>query len=204
MNVLAWIAPGTWPAVIEALRRRPDSDSLTLVAAADPGEALPPGAFAGLLGRGRREPRDGAQALSTEQATALLAQAQEALGRPCRTTSLSGPTERVITAAAADADWLIIARDGDRSRLGPHSLGRHARFVIDHAPCTVELIWPEKIPDLATIPAPPTGLSPLSERSQACGSGLSWEWCRRSIPGARGGTTGTSPAPPSGRSGDPG
>jgi hypothetical protein len=61
----------------------------------------------------------------------------------------------MVTAAAADADWFIIARDGDRSRLGPHSLGRQARFIIDHAPCTVELIWPESIPGLGTIPPPP-------------------------------------------------
>jgi hypothetical protein len=30
---------------------------------------------------------------------------------------------------------LIVARDGDRSRLGPKSLGHHTRFVVDHAPC---------------------------------------------------------------------
>lgn len=68
---------------------------------------------------------------------------------------LSGPTERVLTAAADLTDWLILARDGDRSHLGPHSLGRHARFVIDHAPCTVQLIWPNDAPSLSTIPPRP-------------------------------------------------
>jgi nucleotide-binding universal stress UspA family protein len=61
----------------------------------------------------------------------------------------------VITAAADGADLLILARDGDRSRLGPRSLGTHARFIIDHAPCTVELIWPDDVPGLGTIPPPP-------------------------------------------------
>jgi len=93
--------------------------------------------------------------LTAAEARALLGQAAAALGRPCVTRLATGPTERVITAAAGDADWLIIARDGDRSRLGPHSLGRHARFIIDHAPCTVELIWPDTAPGLGTIPPPP-------------------------------------------------
>lgn len=84
-----------------------------------------------------------------------MRQASEALGRPCRQLVASGPTERVITTAADAADLLILARDGDRSRLGPHSLGKHARFIIDHAPCTVELIWPDGVPGLGTIPPPP-------------------------------------------------
>jgi predicted nuclease with TOPRIM domain len=35
--------------------------------------------------------------------------------------------------AAAGADLLILARDGDRTRLGRKSLGKTARFVVDHA-----------------------------------------------------------------------
>ncbi|MFD0502514.1 universal stress protein [Streptomyces chiangmaiensis] len=55
--------------------------------------------------------------------------------------------------AATGADLLICARDGDRSRLGPHSLGPTTRFVVDHAPCPVLLVWPGK--------TPPTELPPL-------------------------------------------
>lgn len=153
MKVLVWVAPGTWPAVIEAARVRPETDELTVIAADDPEQAVPGGALLGLMGRGRPSvPQSG---LSRDEAEALVRQASEALGRPCRQLVASGPTERVITAAADEADLLILARDGDRSRLGPHSLGRHARFIIDHAPCTVELIWPDGVPGLGTIPPPP-------------------------------------------------
>jgi nucleotide-binding universal stress UspA family protein len=154
MRVLVWIAPGTWPAVIAAARIRPASDEITLVATDDPAEAIPGGPLLGLMGRGRR-PDATAAGLSAQAAAALLEQASAALGRPCATRVVTGSTERMVTAAATDADWFIIARDGDRSRLGPHSLGRQARFIIDHAPCTVELIWPESIPGLGTIPPPP-------------------------------------------------
>ncbi|HQZ00578.1 MAG TPA: hypothetical protein PKV13_12340 [Propionicimonas sp.] len=156
MNVLVWVAAGTWPAVVEAARRRPESDQITLVAADDTGESLPTGVLGGLMGRGRRGPQPEVSGLTLAEASALLEQAAAALGRPCRTQVVSGPTERVITAAAEQAEWFIIARDGDRSRLGPSSLGRHARFIIDHAPCTVELIWPDGVPGLGTIPPPPS------------------------------------------------
>jgi hypothetical protein len=48
-----------------------------------------------------------------------------------------------------------VARDGDRSRLGPHSLGHATRFVVDHAPCSVLLVWPDEPPGLESIPPPP-------------------------------------------------
>ena len=160
MRVLVWIAPGTWPAVVEAARQRPADDELILLAVADPADADPLGPLGGLMGRARPTPERQAEALTRTQAEALLDQARTVLGRPCRTTLATGRTERVVTAAAEDADWLILARDGDPSRLGPHSLGRHARFVIDHAPCVVQLIWPEQAPDLATIPPAPTGEPP--------------------------------------------
>lgn len=155
MHVLAWIAPATWPSVIDATRARPHSDEITLVAVEDPGESLPPGLWGGLMGRAHR-PEPESIGLPARQARSLLTQAEQALGRPCMTQVLTGRTERVITAAAAAADLLILARDGDRSRLGPASLGRHARFIIDHTPCTVEIIWPGQSPRLDTIPpAPP-------------------------------------------------
>jgi hypothetical protein len=60
-----------------------------------------------------------------------------------------------VVAASADADLLVVARDGDRTRLGPKSLGKITRFVVDHAACPVLLVWPEPAPDVATIPPPP-------------------------------------------------
>jgi nucleotide-binding universal stress UspA family protein len=60
-----------------------------------------------------------------------------------------------VVAASAQADLLIVARDGDRARLGPKSLGKATRFVVDHAACPVLLVWPEPAPGVATIPPPP-------------------------------------------------
>ncbi|MYS14557.1 universal stress protein, partial [Streptomyces sp. SID4982] len=67
----------------------------------------------------------------------------------------SGRPEHEVVAAAEGAGLLVLARDGDRSRLGPHSLGPAARFTVDHAPCPVLLVWPERAPGLGTIPPPP-------------------------------------------------
>ena len=85
----------------------------------------------------------------------LLEAAARRLGRPCERLEIHGSTERAVVAASADADLLIVARDGDRSRLGPKSLGKAARFVVDHAACPVLLVWPEAAPDVGTIPPPP-------------------------------------------------
>ncbi|MDV7223236.1 universal stress protein, partial [Streptomyces prunicolor] len=57
--------------------------------------------------------------------------------------------------AAGDAYLLVLARDGDRARLGPHSLGPAVRFAVDHAPCPVLLVWPEAAPGISTLPTPP-------------------------------------------------
>lgn len=155
MRVLAWIAPATWPAVVDALLDHHGDDEITLVAAADAYADFPAGRLGGLLGRRHRDVDAQDSGLVQEMARDVLAQAAGKLGDDVGTTVLIGPTERVITEAAADADHLVMARDGDRSRLGPPSLGAHTRFVIDHAPCTVELVWPGQAPGLSTIPPPP-------------------------------------------------
>jgi nucleotide-binding universal stress UspA family protein len=85
----------------------------------------------------------------------MLSEAERRLGLPATTSLETGLTERVVTAAAQHVDYLIVGRDGDRSRLGPHSLGKHTRFVIDHAPCRVLVIWPGTAPDIGSIPPPP-------------------------------------------------
>jgi nucleotide-binding universal stress UspA family protein len=37
----------------------------------------------------------------------------------------------------------VLARNEDQSRHGPRSLGPTARYVVDHAPCAVLLVWPD-------------------------------------------------------------
>jgi hypothetical protein len=49
----------------------------------------------------------------------------------------------------------VAARDGDRDHVGPGSLGYITRFVVDHAPCTVLLVWPDGSPGLGSMPTPP-------------------------------------------------
>ena len=125
------------------------------VAATGP-EALARGARHGLLGR-HPPAADPAplEALSGRAARDLLADAQARLGRPARCEARRGRVEREVVAAADGMDLLILARDGDHTRLGPHSLGPAARFVVDHAPCRVLLVWADTAPSLDTIPQPP-------------------------------------------------
>lgn len=115
------------------------------------------GAYLGLFGRGQpgRDPGRRVAELAAVSAGELLGAAARRLGRPCRQVERRGMPEREVVAAAADASLLIMARDGDRSRLGPKSLGKAARFVVDHAPCPVLLVWPETAPAVDTIPPPP-------------------------------------------------
>jgi nucleotide-binding universal stress UspA family protein len=108
-----------------------------------------------LLGRSRRGPEASIDALSAEAVAGLLDRAQQRLGRPATTEQRTGRVEREVVAATADAVLLICARDGDRSRLGPRSLGPATRFVVDHVPCPVLLVWPGEAPDLESIPPPP-------------------------------------------------
>jgi hypothetical protein len=60
--------------------------------------------------------------------TRLLDEAEVRLGRSARRATRQGRPEREVVAACADADLLVLARDGDRSRLGPKSLGPHTWF----------------------------------------------------------------------------
>ena len=159
MTVIAWIVEGTWPACVDAARTyAPDGAEIVLlhVTGRDvPGAAH--GAYAGLLGRGRpgRDPGTRLEELAAASAQQLLRAAAERLGRPCTRLERSGRIEREVVAAAEGADLLILARDGDRARLGPRSLSPASRFVVDHAPCPVLLVWPETTPGIATIPPPP-------------------------------------------------
>lgn len=160
MRVLVWLVEDTWEATIaEATAMLPEAAKVTLlyVVAADV-EELMEGARAGLLGRrhGLPPPQEAPLAtISEEAAEALLGDARIRLGRPAAVELRRGRVEREVVAAAEDAELLVLSRDGDRSRLGPRSIGPRARFVIDHAPCRVLLVWPDRPPSLSTIPPPP-------------------------------------------------
>jgi len=159
MKVLIWLVEGTWEGCVAAARALLPADAevtLVYVADAEVPEAAD-GAMAGLLGRGRpgRDPGRRIAALSQTAAAQLLEAAAGRLGRPARRVLRAGRVEREVVKQAAGADLLVAARDGDRSRLGPRSLGPATRFVVDHAPCQVLLVWPDQVPKLDSMPPPP-------------------------------------------------
>ncbi|MER5938166.1 universal stress protein [Streptomyces sp. NPDC001928] len=159
MAVVVWVVEGTWPACVDAARTHAPEDAeivLLHVTGHEVADAAH-GAFAGLLGRGHpeRDPGTRVEDLAAASAESLLQAAAERLGRPCTRTERTGRVEREVVAATDGADLLVLARDGDRARLGPHSLGPASRFVVDHAACPLLLVWPEPAPDLTTMPPPP-------------------------------------------------
>jgi nucleotide-binding universal stress UspA family protein len=159
VTVIAWIVEGTWPACVDATRAHAaeDAEIVLLHVSGHDAPGLAHGAFAGLLGRGHpeRDPGSHLRELDAASARRLLDSAEERLGRPCTRSERSGRAEAEVIAAVEDADLLVVARDGDRSRLGPKSLGPATRFVVDHAPCPVLLVWPAPAPGIGTIPPPP-------------------------------------------------
>ncbi len=160
MKVIIWVAEGTWPACVDTARGWvPDNADIVLLhVTGDDVAAAAHAAFAGLLGRGhppKRDPGRRVEALSAAAAEDLLTTAAARLARPAARIERSGEVEREVIQAAAGAGLLICARDGDRVRLGPHSLAPQTRFVVDHAPCPVLLIWPEPPPGVESIPPPP-------------------------------------------------
>ena len=159
MTVIIWITEGTWQATVDAARAHAPADAdlvLLHVAGADVSDAVG-GSWAGLLGRDRRgrDPVGRVEAISRDAAAALLRDAAARLGRPAATVSRRGRVEREVVLAADGAGLLICARDGDRAHLGPRSLGPTTRFVVDHAPCAVLLVWPSQAPGAESLPPPP-------------------------------------------------
>ncbi len=143
MRALIWISENTWEACVDHARELVPADAeLTLlhVAPSDVEELATRGA-ARLLGR-RPPPPPGPplRAIAAEEAEALLEAARERLDRPAEVDSRRGHVEREVLAACADADLLVLARDGE-ARVGPHSLGPRTRFVVDHAACQVLVVW---------------------------------------------------------------
>jgi nucleotide-binding universal stress UspA family protein len=158
MTVIIWVTEGTWRAAVDAARTlAPRGARFALLhVTGDDVAGAAHGAFAGLLGRGgHRDPGERLEELSETAAEDLLRAAAERLGHPATTVRRHGRVEQEVVRATEDAELLICARDGDRERLGPRSLGPAARFVVDHAPCPVLLVWPQEAPGLDSLPPPP-------------------------------------------------
>jgi nucleotide-binding universal stress UspA family protein len=158
MRVVVWIAEGTWEGCVDRVGALlPEDAAITLlhVAPSDV-EALASHAGARLLGRHPPPPPGPPlRAIAEEEALALLKAARGRLARPAEIVSRRGKIEAEVLRACVDADLLVLARDGE-PRLEPKSIGPRTRFVLDHAPCQVLLVWPEAPPSLDTIrrPAP--------------------------------------------------
>ena len=149
MEIALWIREGVWEATVDAGLRFAGGggdDPATFVllhGVESDSEAAMNAGLSGLLGRGHSRHVDaGWQADADSAAEDLLAAAEQRLGRPVQRRRLTGRIEREVVVATEGADLLILSRDGDRRRLGPHSLGPHTRFVVDHAACPVLLVWP--------------------------------------------------------------
>jgi nucleotide-binding universal stress UspA family protein len=153
MRAVVWISEGTWEGCVKAARALiPEGAEITLlhVSPSDVEELATHGS-ARLLGRRHHPPP--VRRVAAEEAKTLLGRAAALLERPAGLESRRGRVEREVVTACAGADLLVLARSG-KPRLGPPSLGPRTRFVVDHAPCHVLLVWPGEPPRLDTIPPP--------------------------------------------------
>ena len=155
MTVLVWITDDTWAACVDAARRlAPADQGITLLHVTDSAAAdAARGAFTGLLGRAGRDPGAQLEAMADSAATELLDAAAARLGRAADRVRRHGRPEHQVTEAARGASLLVVAREG--AEAGPKSLGKAARFVVDHAPCPVLLIWPGPVPEGPPVPRRP-------------------------------------------------
>jgi nucleotide-binding universal stress UspA family protein len=155
MTVVIWVAENTWQACVDAARSlAPPGAGITLLTVVDSTTAeAAQGAFSGLLGRGGAGPAPRVLARAETAANDLLDRAQARLGRDADRLPLNGRGKHEIAAAVGGATMLIVARDGHGP--GPKSMGKDVRFVVDHAPCPVLLVWPGPPPPVP--PPPPPG-----------------------------------------------
>jgi nucleotide-binding universal stress UspA family protein len=141
VNVVAWVGEPGWEQVVDAVAALGDA-RVTLLHVL-PGDVIdgPAGARAGLLGRHRdHRLEERLSALTAEGAEALLEAAAQRLGGPAERVVRTGRPEREVLDAAAGCDVLVLSRESTAP--GPRSIGHAARFVVDHAPCRVLLVWP--------------------------------------------------------------
>jgi nucleotide-binding universal stress UspA family protein len=160
MRAIVWLVDESWEATTDAAADLiPESADTTLLYVVDEEiSEITHGAFAGLLGRGRRDSDPGRRADEEAERAAeeLLGRAAERFGRPVeRLIRASRRIEHEVVDICVDADLLVLARDGERSRVGPRSLGRAARFVVDHAPTPVLLVWAAPRSEISVDRPPP-------------------------------------------------
>jgi nucleotide-binding universal stress UspA family protein len=166
MRIVIWVVEGTWEGCVDAALARLPADSVYTLLHVTPSDVTEAAGAAtiGLFGRGTagRRPARPYDGVADDEASNLLAAAAARLGRPdAALVSRRGRVEREVVQAVADGvDVLVVARDGDHSRLGPRSLGHATRFVVDHAPCAVLLVWPDETPGIESIPDPGHGPRP--------------------------------------------
>jgi hypothetical protein len=152
VKVLVWVTETGWEAAVDAAALL-DAAATTLLCVAGAASEAPDGALSGLLGR-RRAPAEARLAtLDAEAAERLLDAAARRLGRPARRAVASGRAEHAVVEAAREVDVLVLARA--TLDPGPRSLGRAARFVVDHARSRVLLVWPGPAPADRPPPPPP-------------------------------------------------
>jgi nucleotide-binding universal stress UspA family protein len=145
LSVLVWINPGVaWESAVDAAARLTD-DEVVLLLVTEDGEPARD-TFTSLLGPAGHEPGEAFSGIAEEQAAALFDEAEARLGRPVRRRWERGVAEHAVVAAAKGLDLLVCVRDGSPDRTGPGSLGPSVRFVVDHAPCGVLLVWPGRAP----------------------------------------------------------
>jgi nucleotide-binding universal stress UspA family protein len=143
MTVVVWIADDTWQSCVDAARAHAGADFLLLYVRDHDVPGAAHGALAGLFGRHpSRDPGRRMDDLAADHAARLLDAAAARLALPCTTSVREGRVEHEVVAAAQEASLLVVCRDGDVSHAGPRSLGPATRFVVDHAPCPVLLVWP--------------------------------------------------------------
>jgi nucleotide-binding universal stress UspA family protein len=161
VRIVIWLVEGTWRGCVDAAANIIPSGARVALLHVLPSDVteVAEAAAGGLLGRAfpRRPPPQHNQDVSEEAAAGLLAAAVARLGRQdVELLHRQGRVEReVVLALVDDVDLLVAARDGARSHLGPRSLGPTTRFVVDHAPCAVLLVWPDQPPGIESIPPPP-------------------------------------------------
>jgi nucleotide-binding universal stress UspA family protein len=141
MKVLVWITEAGWEACVDAARGLGATDVTLICAASDEVVGAERGALAGLLGRHPRpHVEEHLERLTAEAAEALLEAAAGRLGRDARRVLVRGRVEHEVTDAARAADLLVAARS--TRQMGPKSIRHPERFVVDHAPCPLLLVWP--------------------------------------------------------------
>ena len=156
MKVVVWIAEGIWRAAVDGARTVLTSDAEVVLlhvipvmsrrscTARSPGCSVDtdrrPGDRRHSAGDGRRTARAAAQRLDRPAHAGIPAGAGGAGGR--RRLRGRGPAG---------------AQPGRRPKPARSALARPApaRFVVDHAPCAVLLVWPGSAPGLGSIPPPP-------------------------------------------------